>query len=58
VKSKLDSGQNIVLVDVRDKAAFDASHIGQAISIPLEVLPSHCMEIPQGVEVIVYAECA
>jgi hypothetical protein len=58
VKSKLDSGQNIVLVDVRDQATFDTSHIGTAISIPLEELPSRCMEIPQGLEVIIYAECA
>jgi hypothetical protein len=58
VKSKLDSGQNIVLVDVRDQATFDASHVDTAISIPLGELSYRYAEIPQGSEVIVYAECA
>lgn len=58
VKSKLDSGQNIMLVDVRYQAVFNASHIGQAISIPFDELLNHLTEIPQDVEVIIYAECA
>jgi hypothetical protein len=58
VKLKLDSGQDITLVDVRDKAAFDESHIDAAISIPLSELPDRYSEIPQGIEIIVYTSCS
>jgi len=58
VNSKLDTGRSFMLVDVRDKADFDTSHIGVAISIPLEELSNRYKEIPQGAEVIIYAACA
>ena len=58
VKLKLDGGQNFTLVDVRDKQAFDESHIDKAISIPLNELAERYTEIPQGLEIIVYTECA
>lgn len=57
VKRKLDGGSDLILVDVRDEAAFGISHIRTAISIPLEALPDRLTEIRQGPEVIVYAEC-
>jgi rhodanese-related sulfurtransferase len=38
VKAKLDEGSNIVVVDVRSKAAYDMDHIVGSISIPLSDL--------------------
>jgi len=58
VKLKLDGGQNFMLVDVRDKQAFDESHIDTAISIPLSELLDRYTEITQGLEIIVYTECS
>ena len=58
VKLKLDSGQNFILVDVREQSDFDTSHINTAISIPVDELPDRYEEIPQGLEIIIYAECA
>ena len=58
VKLKLDGGQNFTLVDVRDKQTFDESHIDTAISIPVDELPGRYEEVPQGLEIIIYAECA
>jgi len=57
-KNKLDSGQSFVLLDVRDKAAFDTSHIDGAVSIPLAELPDRFTEILPNSEVIIYANCA
>jgi hypothetical protein len=58
VKLKLDSAQHITLVDIRDKAAFDESHIDKAISIPLGELSNRYSEITQGIEIIIYTSCA
>jgi hypothetical protein len=57
VKDQLDSGYDFVLVDVRRLASFDSIHIDKAISIPLAELPSRYAEIPNDLEVIVYAAC-
>jgi len=57
-KCILDSGDNVVLVDVRSKAQFEQSHISGAISIPFEELASRYSEIPYGAQVVVYASCA
>lgn len=57
VKRNLDGGSDLILIDVRDEAAFAISHIRTAISMPLEELPGRLAEIKQGPEVIVYAEC-
>ena len=35
VKSKLDSGANMAIVDSRDQKYYDKSHIAGAISLPL-----------------------
>ena len=56
-KCILDTDDNVVLVDVRSKAGFERSHIGGAISIPLEELESRYDEIAREAQVLVYASC-
>jgi hypothetical protein len=57
VKSILDAGENIILLDVRPKADFDKSHIPDAISIPVADLADRYIEIPQGPQILVYSQC-
>jgi rhodanese-related sulfurtransferase len=48
VKTKLDAGSNIVIVDSRSKASYGSRHIAGAISIPLSDLsPLSSEEIAQ-----------
>jgi 3-mercaptopyruvate sulfurtransferase SseA len=52
-KDKMDSGQ-AVLIDVRSKASYDASHAVGAISIPEEEIRSRLGELPREQEIILY----
>lgn len=54
VKKKLDNGADVVIVDVRDKEAFDESHIKQAVSIPLSEMEARYEELPTDRETIIY----
>lgn len=54
----LDTDDNVVLVDVRSKAGFERSHIGGALSIPMEELETRYDEITRGAQVLVYTSCA
>jgi hypothetical protein len=48
VKTKLDAGSNIVIVDSRSKASYEGNHITGAISIPLsDMSPLSPEEIAQ-----------
>jgi rhodanese-related sulfurtransferase/predicted transcriptional regulator len=46
--------RNVVLVDVRPAAEFEAGHIEGARSIPLAELEQHLAELPEDREVIAY----
>lgn len=46
--------RDVVLIDVRPRAEFDAGHIEGARSIPLDELEDHLDELSQGNEVIAY----
>lgn len=58
LRLKLARGDSLVLLDVRPQTLFDMGHIEAAISMPLEQLADRYLEIPQGIDVIVYPECA
>ena len=58
LKQKLESGYSFVLIDVRPREAFDKNHIEKALSMPLSEIPSRYVELPRGMEVVIYAECA
>lgn len=52
-KIKMDRGEAIV-VDVRSKSSYDASHIAGAISIPEAEINSRLSELPSGKEIVLY----
>jgi flagellar basal body-associated protein FliL len=52
-QQRLEQGQ-AVLVDVRDRARYDASHAAGAISIPEEEVTARLNELPRDKEVIFY----
>ncbi len=58
LKQRLEGGHSLAILDVRPRTDFDASHIAKALSLPLQEIPNRYGELPQGTEVIVYAECA
>ena len=45
---------DVVVVDVRPFAEFEAGHIAGARSIPIEELPDRLAELPSGVDVVAY----
>jgi rhodanese-related sulfurtransferase/predicted transcriptional regulator len=45
---------DLVLVDVRPEAEFEAGHIDGAVSIPIDELAARLAELPEGAEVIAY----
>ena len=52
-KSALDAG-SAVIVDVRSKASYDASHIPGALSIPLAELETRLNELDPGDWILTY----
>lgn len=54
VKERLDSGANVVIVDVRSKEDFDEAHIKGAISIPLSEVEGRYAELSRDKEIIIY----
>lgn len=45
---------DVVVLDVRPQAEYDAGHIRGALSIPIAELKSRLDEIPEGAEVVAY----
>ncbi len=54
VKNRLDAGAPQVLVDVRNQANFEKSHLPGAISIPLRTLEARAEDIPRETPVVLY----
>jgi hypothetical protein len=57
VKLMIDSGQTLVLLDVRSKVLYEKSHIIGALSIPFQDLPVRYNELAPASEIIVYSAC-
>ena len=47
LKRLIDSGEEVVVVDVRSERAFREAHIPDAVSIPLEQLGMRHGELPE-----------
>lgn len=54
LKSKLDEGQRILVVDSRSSVQFEQRHIPGAVSVPLSEVESRLDELPQNQEIVVY----
>ena len=53
LEKKLDAGENIVVIDVREAAEYAFNHIPNAISIPLGELDERVSELDQNDEIYV-----
>jgi len=56
LKSKIDKGNRVVIVDVRTGASWEHSKvkIKGAIRIPYQDIANRAMEIPMGSEIVTY----
>ena len=54
VKSKLDGGINLAIIDSRSKKSYDLSHIVGAISIPLETMAEPYSDLDGYDEIVTY----
>ena len=53
LRKRLKEG-DVVVLDVRPQAEYDAGHIRGAVSVPVSHLRSRLKEIPDGTEVVAY----
>lgn len=54
VKKRLDAGERILIVDVRESADFETQHIVGAISVPLWQLITRIDEFPHDRQIVFY----
>ena len=50
----LDENRNMVLVDLRDRDAYQASHIQGAVNIPYEEMAAHLYRLPKNSLIVLY----
>lgn len=53
VKAKVDAGEDVQIVDIRDPDQFVAGHVPGAVNVPISELPSRVDEIEWGDDVVV-----
>jgi len=56
LKIKLDTNQNIYLIDVREKEEYKEAHIEKAHSLPLDQISSQLDKLPKDKEIIIYSK--
>ncbi len=54
LRRRLSAGDELVVVDVRPRAEYEAGHIAGAVSIPLDELADRLDELPEDAEVVAY----
>lgn len=54
LKSRLDRGDRILLLDVREPHEFRTGHLPGATSVPLGELPKHLGELDRDGEIVAY----
>lgn len=54
VKERLDKGQKVLLLDVRESWEFNLSRLDGAVHIPLGELPSRFRELDPSAEIVAY----
>jgi hypothetical protein len=54
LQSKLDSGQDVLIIDTRSSSSYAQQHIAGAISIPADQIGSRLGELPKDKEFVLY----
>lgn len=54
LKQKMESGEDIIIVDTRHKEEYDIGHIKGAVSAPLDEIVAGQWQPPAGKELILY----
>lgn len=54
VKNKIDTGENIYLVDIREKEDYDQGHLPGAVFIPFDQISKNIEKFPKDKEIIIY----
>ena len=50
----LDENRSMVLVDLRDRASYQAGHIRGAVNIPYEEMPAYLYWLPRDTLIVLY----
>ena len=57
LKARMDKGEPLVLIDVRQPWEHDAAHLAESVLIPLGELPQRSQEVPQSETALVVVYC-
>lgn len=58
LKAKLDSGENVFLLDVREPNEYSAGRIEGAVNVPIRDVPKNLAKLPQDKNAQVVVICA
>jgi adenylyltransferase/sulfurtransferase len=58
LKAKLDSGEPIFLLDVRERNEFAVGHIESAVNVPVREVPKSLAKLPQDKNAPIVIVCA
>ncbi|GAB4576122.1 MAG: molybdopterin-synthase adenylyltransferase MoeB [Anaerolineae bacterium] len=56
VKARLDAGDNLILLDVREPLEWQISHVDGALCIPKAEVLAHLDELPQDRDIVVFCK--
>lgn len=54
LKARLDAGEAVLLLDVREQFEWDQGHLQGAVHVPLTALPLHLDELDREARIVVY----
>jgi hypothetical protein len=54
LKALLSSPRNVLVIDTRDRDAYETAHIRDAINIPYEVVSTAARQLPRGAKIVLY----
>jgi hypothetical protein len=54
LRSMLNAGANVIVLDARSREAYDHSHIPGAQSMPLDEVEARYQQLPQGAKIVTY----
>lgn len=56
LQERLDAGEDLVLLDVREEPELDRGLLPGAMCIPMSQIPQRWPELPEGRPIVVYCE--